>query len=81
MRKILKGNQFTLTKNQCFKQVINNCATAKRKEQDGTWITDTMMNAYVKLKEQGIAVSYEVWEENQLVAWTLWYRFGECFLW
>lgn len=67
MRKVLKGSQFRLTKNQCFKKVIQNCATAKRKEQDGTWITDTMTHAYIKLQEQGIAVSYEVWEEDQLV--------------
>lgn len=67
MRKILRGDQFRITKNQCFKEVIHNCATAKRKEQDGTWITEIMTNAYIKLQEQGIAVSYEVWEEDELV--------------
>jgi len=67
MRKVLKGNSFSVTKNQCFRDVLINCATAKREGQDGTWITTVMINAYVKLHELGKAVSYEVWENKELV--------------
>ncbi len=67
MRKVLKGNSFSITKNQCFKDVLINCATAKREGQDGTWITSEMINAYVKLHKLGKAVSYEVWENKELV--------------
>lgn len=67
MRQILKKKDFTVTYNQNFKQVIANCKTIKRKEQEGTWITNKMEQAYVKLYEEGIAKSVEVWQKNKLV--------------
>jgi len=67
MKKVLKNNQFILTKNTCFEEVINNCAKVKRAGQEGTWITNEMREAYLKLHHLGIAKSYEVWENNNLV--------------
>lgn len=67
MQKVFKNNQFKITKNTCFKEVIENCAKMERKGQEGTWITKTIKTAYLKLHELGIAQSYEVWEENKLV--------------
>ncbi len=67
MRKILKNNQFTLTKNTCFQKVIDQCAVAKREGQEGTWITDEMTEAYLKLHEMGYAKSYEVWQDGKMV--------------
>ena len=67
MRKIMRSNRFRLTKNACFEKVIDCCAAAPRKGQEGTWITKQMKEAYVKLHEAGIAKSFEVWEGDQLV--------------
>ena len=67
MRKILKSNQFRLTKNTCFEQVIKQCAKVKRKDQDGTWITLEMKEAYMELHKMGHAQSYEVWQDDMLV--------------
>ncbi len=67
MRKVLDGNQFRLTKNTCFEAVINACATVSRKGQNGTWITNDMKKAYLRLHQMGYAKSYEVWEGNELV--------------
>ncbi|MCP4977717.1 MAG: leucyl/phenylalanyl-tRNA--protein transferase [Maribacter sp.] len=67
MRKVLKNKQFSLTKNTCFEEVIDQCAMAKREGQEGTWITDEMKEAYLKLHKMGHAKSYEVWEGNKLV--------------
>jgi leucyl/phenylalanyl-tRNA--protein transferase len=67
MSKVLKSNQFKITKNKCFKAVIENCSKIARKGQDGTWITNNIKNAYLKLHEEGIAQSYEVWENDVLV--------------
>lgn len=50
-----------------FETVIRNCATAPRPEQDGTWITEKMIQAYITLHHKGIAHSYEVWEAEELV--------------
>ena len=67
MRKVLKSDQFTLTKNTCFEKVIARCAKIRREGQDGTWITQDMKEAYIKLHKLGHAHSYEVWEKGELV--------------
>lgn len=67
MRKVLRDKTFTLTKNTCFEKVVQLCATVDRHDQEGTWITNNMKQAYITLHERGIAVSYEVWHNNQLV--------------
>ena len=48
-----------------FETVINKCATAKRKD-NGTWIVDDMINAYIELHHKGFAHSVEVWEKGKL---------------
>ena len=67
MRKILEGDRFRCTKNKCFAEVIDQCARIERKGQEGTWITRAMKDAYLKLHEIGLAVSWEVWEGDKLV--------------
>lgn len=66
-RNILNRNNFKVTFNQAFKEVITNCQQIKRKDQLGTWITDEMLISYLKLHEMGYAKSVEVWQENELV--------------
>ena len=67
MRKILKKELFTLTFNTNFKEVIHYCKSINRKNQNGTWITDEMEQAYIQLHYKGIAKSVEVWQNNTLV--------------
>ena len=67
MRNILNRNTFKVTFNQDFRGVISNCQKIKREGQQGTWITNDMIEAYCKLNELGIAKSVEVWQDNELV--------------
>jgi leucyl/phenylalanyl-tRNA--protein transferase len=67
MRKILNQEVFKVTFNQAFTDVILNCANTERKGQDGTWITNEMQEAYIKLHQHGYAHSVEVWLDNKLV--------------
>ena len=67
MKKVLEGDRFRCTKNQCFTGVIDQCARIPRKGQEGTWITPAMKEAYMELHEMGLAVSWEVWEGEELV--------------
>ena len=46
-----------------FSAVVKSCA-APRAESNGTWITNEMYLAYVKLHKMGVAHSVEVWNEN-----------------
>jgi len=68
MKQILKKTDFKITINQDFLSVIQACSYAKRDGQSGTWITDTMIEAYIKLHALGYAKSVEVWQEDKLVA-------------
>jgi leucyl/phenylalanyl-tRNA--protein transferase len=67
MRNVLNRNHFKVTFNQNFRAVISNCQVIKRDGQNGTWISDEMINAYCQLNEQGIAKSVEVWRDEVLV--------------
>lgn len=67
MRNILNRNIFTVTFNQNFREVISNCQKIKRNGQNGTWITNDMIEAYCVLNEMGIAKSVEVWQNDKLV--------------
>ncbi len=67
MQKIMNGNQFRLTMDTCFDEVVEQCALLKRKGQEGTWITPKMKEAYTQLHEKGFARSYEVWQDDKLV--------------
>ena len=50
-----------------FGAVIRACATSSRKDQDGTWITHEIMDAYTTIHEQGHAHSIALAENGQLI--------------
>lgn len=63
MKQVIRKQEFTITYNQDFEQVIYNCKHIFRAADQGqTWITDEMEQAYVKLYKKGIAKSVEVWQ-------------------
>ena len=65
--KAKRQSKFNFTIDKNFKSVIEACSQSPRPGQDGTWITPSMIQAYVKLHELGRAHSIEVWDHNQLV--------------
>ncbi|MBC2837934.1 leucyl/phenylalanyl-tRNA--protein transferase [Robiginitalea sp. SC105] len=67
MRQLRSRKVFRVTKNQCFSRVIAACSQIPRKGEQGTWITPEMQAAYIRLHELGHAVSYEVWQGDELV--------------
>lgn len=67
MRQVLKKDIFQVTYNTAFEKVIRECATIKRPDQEGTWITEEMIAAYIKFHQTGMAHSVEVWQEGVLV--------------
>lgn len=66
MRKVIADRTFTVTRDKAFEQVIFHCAETPRKDQDGTWITTDMQNAYIDLHKSGWAHSVEIWYGDQL---------------
>lgn len=67
IRNIINRNIFKVTFNTRFKEVIKSCQQIKRQGQYGTWLTDDMVDAYLKLHEMGLAKSIEVWQDDELV--------------
>lgn len=66
-RRLLRRQDFSLSLDGAFGQVIKACAQAKRQGQDGTWIVPDMIEAYTRLFELGYAHSVEVRRGGTLV--------------
>lgn len=62
--KSLKKQQYRVSFNQAFEVVILNCQRVARKNQDSTWITDELLEAYIDFHRQGFAYSCEVWDRE-----------------
>lgn len=67
MRKVFSRNEFTFTDNQNFEQVMRACAEVRRSEQEGTWISEELIQSFRELHRRGIAHSVEVWQNGELV--------------
>ena len=67
LKRTIQNNEFQITTNKSFREVIIACAKFKRKGQNGTWITSAMIDAYCNLHNLGFAKSVEVWQDNILV--------------
>jgi leucyl/phenylalanyl-tRNA---protein transferase len=65
--KVLRRKPYRVTLDTSFRAVIRACAEVPRPEQDGTWITHELEDAFVRLHELGFAHSVEAWEGDRLV--------------
>ena len=65
LKKSLK--KFSYTFNTNFSLVIQNCASKRRKGQNGTWIQKDVVQAYEALHSMGVAHSIESYLDGKLV--------------
>ncbi len=79
LRPLLNRNAFEFTMNTAFPEVIKACSTISRSGQDGTWITQEMIDAYIHLHKLGYAHSGEVWENGELIGGLYGIRLGKVF--
>lgn len=66
LRRTIRSGRMNVTLDSCFTRVMEGCA-APRSGQDGTWITDEMVEAYARLFDMGFAHSVETWKDGALV--------------
>jgi leucyl/phenylalanyl-tRNA--protein transferase len=78
LAKVLRRQEFTVTCDQAFARVIDACAEL-RSQEEGTWITPGMQQAYVRLHRLGYAHSVEVWRDGELVGGLYGICMGRCF--
>lgn len=67
LRKQIARHPYQITMDLAFERVMQSCAEVERPDQDGTWITAEMLEAYGQLHRQGHAHSIEAWEGESLV--------------
>lgn len=79
LAKELKKPRWTVTCDTVFPEVIQHCAQIKRRDQGGTWIIDSMIEAYTALHEAGFAHSVECWSEGKLVGGLYGVSLGDVF--
>jgi len=67
LRRRLARSRFEVRFDTAFERVITCCAEVPRRDQVGTWITPDVVDAYLRLHEQGYAHSVESWRDGELV--------------
>lgn len=65
LRKTLRKHHYEIRVDTAFREVMRGCA-APREEQQGTWISAAMIDAYGRLFEAGLAHSVETWIDGRL---------------
>lgn len=79
MKNVFNKNTFTFTTNTAFEEVISNCKRISRKDQESTWITDEVKEAYTEMHRQGFAHSAEAWLDGKLAGGLYGIRMGNVF--
>ena len=79
MQTVLQNGKFRFTINRAFSQVIQQCKTTRRKEQEGTWITPAIQDAYLQLHQLGYAHSAETWLNGELAGGLYGIKIGKVF--
>ena len=67
LHQTLRKKTFEVRMDTAFSEVIEYCSKTPRPGQDGTWITEEMMEAYNGLHSEGYAHSVEAYREGELV--------------
>lgn len=79
LERTLRIGRFTVTLDQAFRRVVEGCASAPCRDQDGTWITREMKASYCRLHRSGYAHSVECWEQGELAGGLYGVSLGRCF--
>jgi leucyl/phenylalanyl-tRNA---protein transferase len=67
VRRLRRQSTLRFTIDAAFPAVMQGCALMPRGDQMGTWITDAMYAAYVRMHDLGVAHSAEAWRGDELV--------------
>lgn len=79
LRRFFRRSGWRLTLDTSFDSVIRRCAETPRAGQAGTWITEAMIAAYIRLHKHGLAHSVEVWDRGTLVGGLYGIAIGQLF--
>ncbi|MCF8045801.1 MAG: leucyl/phenylalanyl-tRNA--protein transferase, partial [Desulfarculaceae bacterium] len=66
LAKTIKKKFFSVTMDTAFEEVIHNCAYTRTLTGEDTWLTEDMIQAYIRLHKAGYAHSVECRREGRL---------------
>ena len=66
LRRVLKRRLFEVRINTAFEETIRCCARSRKGNAGDRWLTDEMIDAYIRLYRLGHAHSVEAWRDNEL---------------
>src|SRR5688572_17737208 len=67
LRQLVRQGRFDVRFDENFEATMRACKDVPRRESGGTWISDELVAAYVRLHELGFAHSVECWLDARLV--------------
>ncbi len=67
LKKFMRKRPFEVRYDQAFESVIHHCAQVPRPGQEGTWLNQDMVEAYIRLYRMGHAHSASAWLDGRLV--------------
>ncbi len=80
LKKRIRQQPFEVTFDRAFAKVIDGCAAPRKDhETNGTWITEEMKQAYIRLHRWGYAHSVECWQDEALVGGLYGIQIGRLF--
>jgi leucyl/phenylalanyl-tRNA---protein transferase len=65
LARVVRSGRFDIHIDRAFEAVMRACA--EREDDDGTWISESIVECYVTLHRLGIAHSVETWHGDELV--------------
>jgi len=80
LKRTIKSNKFEVKFDTNFEEVIRNCSKVERNQQDGTWITQEMIDAYIHLHELGFAHAVETYFQGKMVGGLYGVSIGKVFV-
>ena len=77
MKKYLRKHQLEMKLNRDFADTMHRCRM--KREESGTWISDEMEEAYLRLHQRGFAMSVEAYADGELAGGLYGVVLGRCF--
>lgn len=66
LKRDIRKHVYSISLDKSFEQVIKACAESRTQNDEGTWITEDMQEAYCTLHTRGYAHSVECWDGEEL---------------
>jgi leucyl/phenylalanyl-tRNA--protein transferase len=67
LERSIRSRNYRFSLDTAFREVMTRCGSSPPRREEGTWITEEMINAYDQLHKLGVAHSMECWQGEELV--------------